>query len=1811
MTPILLLTASALIAAGDTPTVNVQRDEGSIRLELDLGREVQPYASGRSSDGSLIRTTPAWPWECWISDLSEIHCIAPRAEVPAATPFRVELTAPLYDRNGERLAELALEADTGAPEIRLETRWAGIEPRLVARADQPIDAQSLQSALRIRPEGDAGIGAVTVSPLPEELLQDYERGSDNEQRLFELHLDSLQAGARYELAVDAGVRSLEGPLPGLGDGDPIAIEMPDALYLELNCGTSMWEQRQPPCDPGKGAAVRFHGQPDEASLSAAIDALKTAGFQINGELDRVWGGGYGPIQFQLNLNDLKSSQSYRVVLPALRDSRGKPATQQSELTLQTGQRKPRMTMDPSVVLAPSNPVLWLNGVRRPTLTQLWLDAAGEHHQQRSRPWRWRTPADPISVALPKPPVALTRRGGVEWLRANEGVGRVAGLRLHAPFAVHALTDRKRTWVWLTRWQDAKPLPDAQVDAVRIGRDGQLEVIVEAVPSDSRGLAELVLAQRRYWNSADSTPWLRARLGAQTVYFPLSFAEGLTDSGDFYYGANWAQGELRAFVLTDKPIYKPGERVRFQAWVRRRDGIGAQALDLPASLQIGVRAESSYYDSPVGQEFAVGDGGIVSGELQLPANAGDDYYVWEIHADDDEIESTSNFLISRGEPLTLAVDLLDAPMQIEPGTSTELSFSARYFSGGPAAGLQVGAHGITRPGFTDEVFPDWPGYTFANGSSDAEHPDNCADNDRELARSVEFEAGSSDGEGRTKARTVVSLACDFGILEIAARAELPGLGAAYGPTRRLPLRADRDYLGVRVLAEGDGHKRQARAVLLDGAGKARGGASAVLQISEWKDARWHALQPCTLRADGEDHCELPAGRNVRIEAQAAAARPVTLDDWAWGWSGPGQDQLALSARWDGERLRYRAAHPGSGSALLSIEQGKLVSARVLRWKDGLISGELDASDLPAGNFDLGLLLAPAANRDTPHPQASRARTRVLGRAEAAVDRLSLVAVGDSFEPGRRQVLRMHNQGNTELDVALTVVDDGLNALATDIDAERDPRDGLWREALDNFEPLTATSVSHLQQRSVWTDFEVSPYSNPVVAGDEDFDTDQMETVEVTGSRIMADDAYFQSTASQPGRRAPELRQSLAEALRRFDPVVRRQFAAQAHWQSGLRLAPGETRDLEIALPDNLTAWRAEAVAFASDGQAERQLLTLRSARALEVRPSLPSVVVAGDRVQAGTSIYNGQDQALQASVELHWLGPALRQSLQRDLPLGARATGAVDLIASTPQAGSLQLLAAASAGDARDAALTTALVATPTRIRSSSDSWWLPAGQAQTIDLSAYQGGDSLRLRMGLNEVPMLSLWSQRMSAYPHRCYEQIQSRALAATLLRESRPDLADWVDEELIAAPWRERGAHLDGNGLPVYFDPQVEYADDFLPAYSAWIAARLVKLGRSAAALPDGSQGAMVAHLAVAAERAIERKDWSLAAMNLRSLRILGQPREQLESSWWQARPEFRPLAVAVALEFLAAQPDPERRKALLQQLDEWEAGRTVVKPRKEVNGPFIDHSAAAHCSLVAVIADMPGEQARARRWFDGVASQYGDAVGNDSLALAVCIDAGLRLSRALQGQRTQASVELQLGRNRQMLRLDSAQPRLDQPLEAMAGVDSLRLISDTDLYIGLDATRTIDARVATAQRMGVTLTRTLEVRRGEQWVSAPARLQRGDWVRVRLLLDSPRALDMLSLEESVPGALVPIDTTLQAVADPWIRAQDRSNPWFFVRQLGQPVSRFYATWLPPGRHELSYIAEVRYAGEYAWLPAVLTPMYGRVQRAETAASSLRVDR
>jgi uncharacterized protein YfaS (alpha-2-macroglobulin family) len=69
------------------------------------------------------------------------------------------------------------------------------------------------------------------------------------------------------------------------------------------------------------------------------------------------------------------------------------------------------------------------------------------------------------------------------------------------------------------------------------------------------------------------------------------------------------------------------------------------------------------------------------------------------------------------------------------------------------------------------------------------------------------------------------------------------------------------------------------------------------------------------------------------------------------------------------------------------------------------------------------------------------------------------------------------------------------------------------------------------------------------------------------------------------------------------------------------------------------------------------------------------------------------------------------------------------------------------------------------------------------------------------------------------------------------------------------------------------------------------------------------------------------------------------------------------------------------------------------------------------------------------------------------------------------------------------------------------------------------------------------------------------------------------------------------------------DTGSSLFATRRLDARTPRFYAEYLPAGRHEVHYFAVVGNSGDYLAAPAVAELMYGKATRARTAATRLEV--
>lgn len=94
-------------------------------------------------------------------------------------------------------------------------------------------------------------------------------------------------------------------------------------------------------------------------------------------------------------------------------------------------------------------------------------------------------------------------------------------------------------------------------------------------------------------------------------------------------------------------------------------------------------------------------------------------------------------------------------------------------------------------------------------------------------------------------------------------------------------------------------------------------------------------------------------------------------------------------------------------------------------------------------------------------------------------------------------------------------------------------------------------------------------------------------------------------------------------------------------------------------------------------------------------------------------------------------------------------------------------------------------------------------------------------------------------------------------------------------------------------------------------------------------------------------------------------------------------------------------------------------------------------------------------------------------------------------------------------------------------------------------------------------------------------------------------------------MPGGLRPTDLALSGVAGLDLqKVSDEGSHWFRTRRLDSRAPKFYAEFLPAGRHELHYFARVGNTGDYLAAPAVAELMYGESTRARTAATRVAIE-
>jgi MG2 domain len=692
-----LVVALVLLPIGAIATTVVTAEAETDSLQLDFAEPMLTWQQPQSS--AAIRLSPPvdcrWYWE----DATTLRCESELSGQPLlahASKYQIELGEGLWTQAGTALPPQRLTVSTTPPQLSAALdAWDAGEPVIALRADQPVETQAVREVLRLHtPQGQA----LPLSLEPQ-AADSYEPGPG-----WLLRVDPAQAySGVLSLSVQPGLRAVQGPLRGMQRQVLLTMHRREPFQVYgIECGA----MPSAACLPGSTANLRFSRPPDPAALAAWLPGLP-AGLRAGAlraealRPDPVLGS-YRPA-WSLPLEIADPQREYTLVLPAgFAAADGSRLADAVTVAFRSGDYPPTISSEePNTVVLPGAKLLHAGSYRNAGPLKLTWRSFGADSNSGSE----TLPAqrDNRSVALPLPtPRALRRSGGLVSGDFGGYDGRFQVI--HAPFQLAALYVDNQLLVWTGAWDTA------------VQQDIELEIF-----QDNGQQPPAPLARGR--TAADGTALidvpellagtpllLRARRGNQFSVLPLStYAGGARGGGDDDAYMDAPQQRL-SWGVSDRPLYRPGERVQYRLWLRRREGNQLKA-DLPAGPAL-LRLQSEWGDEALpGWQAEVDAVGSASGELQIPAATVDGRYCivaegWPGVARNGLCFDVVNY---HATPLWARVE--QVPALAELGDDVAVDVAAGYYSGGPAAAAQVELSGFLRSLRLETIYPQWKDYRF--------------------------------------------------------------------------------------------------------------------------------------------------------------------------------------------------------------------------------------------------------------------------------------------------------------------------------------------------------------------------------------------------------------------------------------------------------------------------------------------------------------------------------------------------------------------------------------------------------------------------------------------------------------------------------------------------------------------------------------------------------------------------------------------------------------------------------------------------------------------------------------------------------------------------------------------------------------------------------------------------------------------------------------------------------------------------------------------------------------------------------------------
>ena len=1278
-------------------------------------------------------------------------------------------------------------------------------------------------------------------------------------------------------------------------------------------------------------------------------------------------------------------------------------------------------------------------------------------------------------------------------------------------------------------------------------------------------------------------------------------------------------EYRAYIYTDRPVYRPGHKIEFKGIVRLLD---QERYNTPGG-RVEVQITGPERTPLLSQTFTLNQYGSFSGAYEVPPEASLGYY--SIRATlDGRMVGMHGFRVGEYRKPEFEVKVAVERGQYLQGESLRASVNARYYFGAPVSGGKVSFH-VFRARY---IPPFWMDYFEGEGGDEGGGEETDSEYGRRYYSPPEQVHQSeatldADGKAQIELPTEIDPGRQNFVYHVQAEVTDAGDRQVSGAGYAQVLYSDLGVFGQTdryVYKPAETVETTFRA--LDQQGKPqRARLEVTLLRHQWITNRSQnvELRKAAVDTDASGIArfsfqpDTPGSFIVRGETKDTRGRVVRGEVWCWvsgrdfafGGEGYGMSRirmipdkkkykpgdtarvlLSLPESGKPERGSPGSGAPESGTHLLITTEGRQVySAWVAKADSPSLTVDVPITPQLSPNF----YLAVAYVKNNRLYEASQNINVPSDEKKLSVEISSDQSQYRPGQPAAYTVLTRDAAGRpVSAEVSLGVVDEAIYAI----------------------QPENAADIYRF--------FFPTRYSRVITRYSRDY--------------------YFYGYSGEKrmqlvfARRPYQLADFKAEGEKA--PAVRRRFVDTAYWNAQVVTDGSGRGQVRFDMPDNLTTWRATARAVTADTRVGSTVQKVLARKNLMLRLQTPRFFTQRDSATVVGVVHNylASDKTLRVSLEA--TGIDVAEGAARSVTVPKNGQARIEWRVYAPGSGEAVFLAKAL-GDEESDAMEWRVPVRPygapiTQARSGTIS-----GDQTVVERfnlpAAYRETGTLRIDVSPSAAGTLLGALDFLTTFPYGCVEQTMSsfvpNVVVARTIRELKlPPLArpDELDRRVKAGLKRLYAFQHQDGGWGWWTD---DATHPFMTAYVMYglreaqlagyevradvLRRGLMSLANQLAAggnLPPDTRAYMTYSLVSAAPQAPIPLDTLL-----------------------ESRAQLGPLGKALLALALSARRDPRamdlaaelERAATASGGEAWWESRTDPMLLHEPRGNPVQSSAYAIKALAQLRPGSPLLPA-AVRWLIGHrrGGYYWDTTLNTATVIYGITDY-LRHSQELEPN---FQVEVLLNGqplvSRAMTRADAVKL---QPVtlrinagQLAAGENELQIRKRGPGVLYWSAVATYfsgEATIGAIQRADLQITReffrVLSEKRGDRYIyreeplEGPVRV--GDMLSVRVRI-SGRPYEYLMIEDPIPAGFEAVerDDVFQFERAPeWY-----ASPWWTRRELRDDRVAFFQTALW-GRNEANYryLLRASTAGDFQVMPARVQPMYQPEVQASTANTRVSV--